>query len=417
MARSAAKPPAPGRGPEAELLLSCARTGTAPGGAARLDALVRRVASWDRFLGLARRHKVVPLVHQHLSAAPPGAVPAAVLGQLRDYAQANGRHTLLLSGELARLLRGLAAQGIPALPFKGPLLAELAYGSLVLREFADLDVLVPRDAVAVAQEVVRAQGYRVLQREFIPHNGEARSADVRGLPFLADFRLDYDYVLARRDGKARVELHWRFLPAYFFPFPLAWERLGEVSFAGAATHSLPPEDLLLLLCVHGTKHCWDRLQWICDVAELVRARQGIAWGPLREKAAALGGRRMLALGLLLAGDLLGAPVPGAVAAWVRADLAVRALARRVEARLFRETAGRPDVWDKPLPLLGHSPEGMSFHLRAKERLRDQTRYCLGLGLGVVLEAIRLDRVGERARYCAECLGLRARTCEGPTPAR
>ena len=32
---------------------------------------------------------------------------------------------------------------------------------------------------------------------------------------------------------------------------------------------LTPEDLLLILCVHGGKHVWECLKWLVDVRELV----------------------------------------------------------------------------------------------------------------------------------------------------
>src|SRR3712207_8653927 len=34
---------------------------------------------------------------------------------------------------------------------------------------------------------------------------------------------------------------------------------------------------LLILCVHGTKHIWGRLSWICDVAELLRTQPDMDW--------------------------------------------------------------------------------------------------------------------------------------------
>ena len=59
-------------------------------------------------------------------------VPKGFLEQLRDAFYANAAHNTLLARELLKLLRLLETHGIPALPFKGPVLAVSVYGSLAL---------------------------------------------------------------------------------------------------------------------------------------------------------------------------------------------------------------------------------------------------------------------------------------------
>ena len=77
-----------------------------------------------------------------------------------------------------------------------------------------------------------------------------------------------------------------------------WRRLVPVSYAGATIKSLPLEDLIIYLCMHGSRHSWERLAWICDVAELVRLNPDTDWNKLLDQAASLGGQRMLGLGLI-----------------------------------------------------------------------------------------------------------------------
>ncbi len=69
-------------------------------------------------------------------------MPTAV----RDRLEVEGRRITLanldLTAELIRVLDSLDAAGIRGLPFKGPVLAQTAYGGVGLRRFLDLDVLV-----------------------------------------------------------------------------------------------------------------------------------------------------------------------------------------------------------------------------------------------------------------------------------
>jgi hypothetical protein len=169
-----------------------------------------------------------------------------------------------------------------------------------------------------------------------------------------------------------IELHWRITERYF-SFPLdpqgLWDRRVRVSLAGKEIWTFSPEDLLLVLCVHGTKHLWGRLLWICDVARMLCAYPSMNWPRLIAEARALGSERMLRLGLFLANELLGAPLPVEVERGTRADLVVASLTTRLRSWLFVDPEQQPGT-------LASIP----FHLKARERWRDRMRYCLRLAL-------------------------------------
>ena len=144
-----------------------------------------------------------------------------------------------------------------------------------------------------------------------------------------------------------------------------------------------PEDLLLLLCLHGAEHCWDRLNWICDLIELVRVHKGIDWGGLIDRAEVLGCRRVLLVGLFLAHDFLATPLPAEIIKTIRGDSSVRSLAVRVHERLFHYENGPAATLQCSL-----------FNLKVTERLQDRIRYCLRLAFhpGVVdWQALPLPR--------------------------
>ncbi|MEO8342158.1 MAG: nucleotidyltransferase family protein, partial [Nitrospirota bacterium] len=62
---------------------------------------------------------------------------------------------------------------------------------------------------------------------------------------------------------------------------------------------MAPEEFLIILCLHGSKHGWERLKWVADVAELLRS-QWINWKRVFSTAAERKCHRMLLLGLALA---------------------------------------------------------------------------------------------------------------------
>ena len=105
------------------------------------------------------------------------------------------------------------------------------------------------------------------------------------------------------------------------------------------------------------------------MAELLRAVPALGWAAVAASARAVRCERIVALGLLLAHDLLQAPVPAGLVGRARSLPAVRALAGRVCRRAFGGSDARPSGLRDAL-----------FQLRARERPGDGLRYALSLAL-------------------------------------
>ena len=91
---------------------------------------------------MASKHKLTPLLYRNLNSICPKMVPEDILDELKNYFNANVRKNLLMTGELIKILKLLKFNDINAIPYKGPVLANLAYGNLAFREFDDIDILV-----------------------------------------------------------------------------------------------------------------------------------------------------------------------------------------------------------------------------------------------------------------------------------
>jgi hypothetical protein len=351
---------------ELELLLCCARTRLEEAQAQRINALLQEPLDWAYLLKLAERHSLRSLLYWHLRAIPD-ALPAPVGSVLRAHLLATTQRNILLAGELRDLLKIFAAHGSNAVPFKGPTLTGLLYGNLGLREFNDLDILVFPGEVTTAKELLLARGYQPVQKF---------STDEE--KFLLTAQCEYGF--RREDWQLLVEIHWRLLPRYFsceFDLELWRQRLSPAPLLGANTPTFAPEDLLLYLCVHGAKHGWGNLGWVCDIAEMLRAQPQLAWDAVQQQAQELGLERMLHLGLWLAHDLLGATFPAALGP---PDATTRRLAAQVRQSLTKITA----TTASDLNL-----EGLAFAWRARERWRDRLAY----GWRILLAPANVQRSG------------------------
>ncbi|MBW4577470.1 MAG: nucleotidyltransferase family protein [Aphanothece sp. CMT-3BRIN-NPC111] len=313
--------------PEIELLLCCARTQMQPEYAERICQLVQQDLDWHCLLEAASWHGVMPLLHLQLKDICPQAVPQPVLDDLRNAFNANARKNLLLSGELLKLLKIFKDHGIPSIPFKGSVLAAVAYKNIGMREFADLDILVPEQFVPQARKLLIAQGY---QPQF-------NLTDAQELIYI---NLRNEHMFWHQDKQIPVDLHWSMMPKNFsfsrkLEFSEKWYE--QVYLGGNLVQTLSAESLLLFLCAHGSKDSWLRLKLICDLAELIRSHKELDWDWILANGGKLGTKRMLFLGLYLSQDILGVVLPENIFQQVQSDPLIKALASQVKQQLFSQT--------------------------------------------------------------------------------
>jgi len=146
--------------PEIELLLCCCRTQVDAATTSTIKTLIQSSINWNYLIQTATRHKVVPLLYQNLNNTCPEAVPHAILNQLKNHFNTNAMSNKFMTTELLKLLNLFQNHNIPAIPFKGPVLAATAYGNLALRQFCDLDILVQKQNVLKVKDLLVSQGYQ-----------------------------------------------------------------------------------------------------------------------------------------------------------------------------------------------------------------------------------------------------------------
>jgi hypothetical protein len=330
----------PSRWPtEAALVLCCATTSSTPQRTAKAADLAGRVRNWDRVAELAKLHAVLPLVHRYLDRECPNAA-ADGLANLRAQWRLIALYNHHLASELVRLMGLLEDARIAAVTFKGPALAAMAYGSIDLRQFVDLDILVHQPDLPKVAEILTAERY------LSPHTRREGLA--------TGYFQEFEDAFFAAGGMGAIDVHWKITSRAFRFAPdeeTFWHRARAVELLFGTVKAIAPEDLLLYMCVHAAKHGWVMLGSICDLAETIRSRPGIDLMATLDEATALGSRRMFLTGVLLAHELIEAPVPAELVATARSDRAVSSLAARVARGLFsksKQGRGDFDPWTVPV---------------------------------------------------------------------
>ena len=353
---------------------------------------------WRKLMQLAERHAVVALFCQAVRAM--GDIPADILDYLQGRALEAARFDLTLSAELGRLLKLFEGQEIETVALKGPALRVTLYGNAALRSSSDLDLLVrPRDVLR-AKQALEGAGYYM--QSILPSHAD-KACFLR-----RDCQITLSHEITDQDDLLFVDLHWRLLPGYFprlFDEHELWGSLRQVSIAGTVVSTLCPEHLLLFLCAHGTKHLWERLGWLCDIARLVQVEPGIDWTRVFIEARQTDTSRMVALGLLLASELLGIALPSAAVEYTSSDQTARELVETVRQRLHDEILTPPSAM-----------ESASFSRRAFERNSHRLRFLIGIFIEPTeaeYEALKLPLPLHWLYYFFRPLRLAVKYARGP----
>jgi len=338
--------------PEWALLLECAKPRP---DSSHLSQYLAGPLQWPVLITLADDHGTLALTAARLLDHAEIAIPADSLAQIRAWRRNQALFTLNLTGEMFRLFTNFANAGLEALVTKGPVLSQRCYADPGLRQYGDLDLIVRDRDVLRFTERMNALGYE----------GRIPVAAIQSK------KIPGEYVFRHSRSKLLVELHTE-LTFRYHPRPLPIERLFarqvHVAFDGSAIPALSLEDELVLICIHGAKHFWERLIYIADVAAFL-ARQELNWDQLFAAAAEVEAQRMLRAGLGLAESLLDAPLPPQISAAVHCDSAVA----RLTAQITR--------W---LPAAGSAPPGIFerafFRMRMRGNLLSGVPYLFRLSM-------------------------------------
>ena len=108
-----------------------------------------------------------------------------------------------LTNKLLKIITLLRDQDIPVIAYKGPALAQTAYGDIGLRHFVDLDIMIHKQDVYRVKEVLLADDCQPAWR-------------LTAAQEAAVLRYYYEYPFVCEDRKVLVEVHWDFAEPFFF---------------------------------------------------------------------------------------------------------------------------------------------------------------------------------------------------------
>ena len=297
---------------------------------AQLEQCLRSVADWNYLCNTAIAHGVLPLLTKHLTECYRSIVPAEVLAKVSAHALRNAREAQMLTERLLLISEVFAQNHIVSAAFKGPILADMAYGDITLRQCGDIDLLIDNKQFTEARTLLESLGYRMM-----PALTKSQELSHRS------FHCEVEFV---QDSSPVLDLHWALSPKSFV-FSLTttdlMSRLQRVRLMNTEVLTFGLEDLVIYLSMHGSKHLWWRLEWMGSLAEVIKSKS-LDWGVVVARASASNCKRILALGLRLAELISDGAVPDNVFDSIDGDGRMLQVAAHFHANLFLEEPSEPE---------------------------------------------------------------------------
>ncbi len=318
---------------------------------ARARALAANGLDADVLLELAHAHGLLPVLHQCLLRIAADASPG-LTQRVRRAFERNAHQALWLTGLLFDVSELFQQHGIPAIAYKGPVLAQQLYGNVALRQYSDIDLLIRAADVPRARRILQQAGFIAAVQLSAPQEA-------------AYVETGYEYTFHRADKRNVLELQWRILPRFYaveFRLSKFFQSSQQICLGEKSLSTLANEHLMLVLCAHAAKHAWSKLSWIRDVAELAQFPQ-IDWDTVLREASCLGIKRMVAMTVWLAMTTFGTPLPSAIEPLLVEDHALAGLADTI----------RQNVRNASEPAL-ESPAYFRFSAQLRERPVDRLRF-------------------------------------------
>lgn len=243
-------------------------------------------------------HGVFPLVYNTLKIYSD-LIPDVKLIYMKKIYMDIVKQNMLMTSELLTVLKLLKENSIKSIPFKGPILSNVAYGNVISRQYVDLDILILDN-----KELLNV--YKLLT-----NNGFTTEVDIALMTNEIYIKKGSDIQFYNIKNNILIEIHWQLfrneLSKYNFD-KLIYTNIIIEKLNYQEIEILSNEFKLVYLCSHGTKHIWERIEWIIDIDKLIKNTQ-INWKLVENIAKETNSSKMLKLGLLLTNKLFQTEIP------------------------------------------------------------------------------------------------------------
>ncbi len=283
---------------------------------------------WDAFLGLARHHRLEPLLYYGLRHSWLTGIPDKIRTEWEAQRRMSVASVLYHQEALKEIAATFENRSVPFILLKGEALSKALYPQDGLRPYSDIDLLIRPETYEPAKAILMGLGFRLRKT----------ANEAERLRLFGEIEFDKDVPVP-----LTVDLHWDTLMTSWEPQSLladdnTWASLDHVCLGNRVIPILKGEVLLIYLCVHfAFHHVFDGLLLLCDLFLILRRdAEKTDWDRLIGMAHRCQCRHALYYSLYFAKSLMAAQVPDHILESLRPRTAIRVLMPTTRL-LFRDS--------------------------------------------------------------------------------
>lgn len=263
------------------LLMACALEVTPAKEGQIMQFLDEQQVDWERLYILATRHRITPFLYRTLRRI--SSISETFLARLRQDCQLAATDNLLKLHEYHTVETILAESNLPYIALKGVYLAENYYPDSSLRISGDIDILIQKEGVAKAIQVLEASGYQLSPKHRL-HWQQGEPIILHDLFEVSLFKPFYN------GSRFDIDLHWQVMAfnQEYALFDLDYVRTEP-------TYSAERE-VILLVVHHGVNNIWQQIYYINDLYFFLH-KKTINWGWLMQGCRRYGLEQVFLVGL------------------------------------------------------------------------------------------------------------------------
>jgi len=277
-----------------------------------INSLEDKEINWDYLFSSAYMHGVFPLIYKTLKYSEKFPDKQREIAKSINFNIS--RENMLISGEMFKILKILKSHDIQAIVIKGPVLSHIIHKDITTRQYGDLDILVKTSQMYKTVKILQDNEYK-------------SQYDIEFLKNKVLLKVGKDFPVIHQKNNVLIELHWRLFTSRYIKknsIDLFSESNINCIINKHSVETLEINTMLIYLLMHGSKHYWERIEWIVDIDRVVREyEKEINWVSLIRMAVDMDIEFMFYLGLGVSQELFKTPLEPSIDKHIKLEVSFK----------------------------------------------------------------------------------------------
>ena len=246
---------------ELQLIIQLLQIHLGNGDELSIQESVPKISSWNRFVSLVIRHRLVAVIYTLLNDLSI-ILPEEEAYRLKHHFDIERKKNFILNASLVKLNEVIEKE-IKVLWFKGAVQSQRMYNNPLLRSYADLDLYIDKKDLLRLDSLLRSQGYMPLMdwKRFSKSHFSKYSEFIKEMAYIHE------------KTKVCIDVHWNLVMSkelFPYTFQQIYERGEHILIHNKKFKTLNEFDNFIYLNIHGCFDHWKTISQLFDVTHIAK---------------------------------------------------------------------------------------------------------------------------------------------------